>query len=338
MVKVSVILTTYNGENTLRRAVDSWLAQTLADCEIVITDDCSKDDTRSIIAEYAKQYPERIVANYMEHNTRNSGAINYGVETAHGKYVIIVDQDDWADKTMLEKLYNVAERENAEIADCNCAVIDSAGNLLEIQKSYTPDQIGDITVEKRKSLLVYPGWRFTKIIRKDFLVKNNLEHCRNTCFGDSYIMEFIAAYCTKIAKVDEPLYFYYIDTSVSQTMNNPIIYDRVKSAELMIEGMKERGFLELYREEIEFRFIELFYANSISAFLQRFRPCELNEIRYLRNTVKQKYSNYRKNKYFKENLSKKKKVLTLLCDICPTLLCKTYPLYAEFKKIFQRNR
>ena len=338
-INVSIIITTYNGEKTLKKALDSWLAQTLENCEIVITDDCSKDSTRKIIAEYALKYPEKIIANYMEHNTRNSGAINKGVEIAKGKYIAIVDQDDWADKTMLEKLYNIAEKENSDVACCNMAKVDSNGNLLMIESGNQEKQLGNTTNDKRKLLFVTPGSRLCKIFKKDFLVKNKIDHPNNVCYGDNYFMEHVSAYCQKISKVNEALYYYRVSIgSTTRSYNNPITYDRVKSAELMIESLEERGFLKNYREEIEFRFVELFYINSINMFLCNFRPCEINEIRYLRNTIKQKYSNYRKNKYFKERISKKNKLITLLCDISPTLLCNVYMCYHGLKEKTKKFR
>ena len=338
-VKVSVVLTTFNGEKTLRKAIDSWLAQTLVDCEIVITDDCSKDNTRKIIAEYALKYPQKIIANYMEHNTRNSGAINRGVKTARGKYVAIVDQDDWADKTMLEKLYNAAEKENADVSTCNFVRVDFEGRMVSTEIGNTQDQLGEITCEKRKSLFVRPGSRLCKIFRKDFLMENKIEHCDNVCFGDNYFMEHVVAYCNKLVKVDEPLYFYSVgNTTVTQSKNNSILYDRVKSAELMIKSLEKRGFLNDYKQEIEFRFIELFYVNSIIEFITKFCPCELKEIKYLRSVVKNNYQHYRRNKYFKERISKRNKFILLLCDISPFLLCKSYTFYHSLKEAFKHKR
>ena len=337
--KVSIVITTYNGEKTLKKALDSWLDQTLDNYEIIVADDCSKDNTRQIIADYASKYPEKIIANYMEHNTRNSGAINKGVGIARGKYVAIVDQDDWAEKTMIEKLYCAAEREDADVACCDITKVDSEGNFLAVESGNQKNPIGEITYDKRKLFFVAPGSRLCKIFRKDFLEKNEIEHPDNVCYGDNYFMELVAAHCQKIAKVDEPLYFYRVSIgSTTRSSNNPITYDRVKSAELMIESLEERGFLNNFKEEIEFRFVELFYVNSINAFLFGFRPPEIKEIKYLRSVIKEKCSNYRKNKYFKERISNRNKLISLLCDISPFLLCKSYIIYHSFKGMFKHNR
>lgn len=323
---VSIIVPTYNGEKTLDKAINSLLCQTLHGIEIILIDDCSSDNTRDIIEKYVRDYPEIILKNPMSHNTRGSGLINSSVKIASGKYIAIVDQDDWVDPTMFEKLYHVAEREDAEVADCDCSVVDSDGNLIRIEVSNKPNQIGDIDAEKRKSLFVFPGWRLTKIFRKDFLLKHQIEHCDGVCYGDNYFMEHVAAYCNKIAKVNEPLYNYRVDTtSVTRSYNNPIFYDRVKSAELMLESLKKRGFLSSeYKEEIEFRFVELFYINSILIFLRNFKPSDVRELRYLRNTIRKELPSYRNNKYFKDRATSKNKLLTLLNDISPDLLCGIY--------------
>ena len=129
---VSIIVPTYNGSKTVSKTIDSLLGQTLEGIEIILTDDCSSDNTKEIIDEYCQKYPGRIISNPMKVNTRGSGLINSSVGIAKGKYIAIVDQDDWADLTMFEKLYNAAEREDAEIADCNCSIVDSEGNLIKV--------------------------------------------------------------------------------------------------------------------------------------------------------------------------------------------------------------
>lgn len=330
---VSIIVPTYNGSKTVSKTVDSLLGQTLEGIEIILTDDCSSDNTREIIDKYCQKYPDRIISNPMKVNTRGSGLINSSVGIAKGKYIAIVDQDDWVDLTMFEKLYNAAEREDAEIADCDCSIVDSDGNLINVVNSNSEDQIGIIDAQKRKTLFVTPGWRLTKIFRRDFLIENDIKHCDGVCFGDNFFMLHIAAYCNKIAKVKEPLYNYRVDTaSITRSFNNPILYDRVKSAELMIESLTKRGFLTNdYKTEIEFRFIELFYINSIGTFLFRFRPPDIEELYYLRNKIKNEYPGYRANPYFKQRITRKNKLISLLNDISPKLLCEIYLLWKRVK-------
>ena len=103
-IKVSVIIPTYNGDKTLNGTIISVLNQTLQEIEIIISDDVSKDNTRKIIEDFSQKYPDKIRYIFMKQNSRGSGVINEGVKAAKGKYIAIIDQDDWMDSSMLEKL------------------------------------------------------------------------------------------------------------------------------------------------------------------------------------------------------------------------------------------
>ena len=89
--KVTVIITTYNRANLLPRAVESVLAQTYTDYEIVIVDDCSSDNTQEVIAGFDDP---RIRSFRHERNRGQSAAQNTGISTAKGQYVAFLDDDD----------------------------------------------------------------------------------------------------------------------------------------------------------------------------------------------------------------------------------------------------
>ena len=89
--KVSVIVATHNRADLLPRAVDSVLAQTYGDYEIVIVDDCSSDDTSAVIAEFSDQ---RIRSFRHDRNRGQSAAINTGIAHARGEYIGFLDDDD----------------------------------------------------------------------------------------------------------------------------------------------------------------------------------------------------------------------------------------------------
>ncbi len=90
---VSVIIPTYNRAAYLPRAIDSVIAQTFADWEIVLVDDGSTDDTHEIIEPYARQLGDRLV--YLKQgNHGSSHARNAGIEASAGQYVAFLDSDD----------------------------------------------------------------------------------------------------------------------------------------------------------------------------------------------------------------------------------------------------
>ena len=90
-MKVTVVITTYNRADLLPRAVESVLAQTYADYEIIIVDDCSSDDTQDVIATFSDP---RIRSFRHERNRGQSAARNTGILNAKGEYIAFLDDDD----------------------------------------------------------------------------------------------------------------------------------------------------------------------------------------------------------------------------------------------------
>jgi glycosyltransferase involved in cell wall biosynthesis len=106
---VSVIVPNYNHARFLRQRLDTILAQTYQDFELILLDDCSTDDSREILREYL---PRRAGVR-LEFNESNSGSTfkqwNKGVGMARGKYVWIAESDDYANPRLLEHLVAVLD-------------------------------------------------------------------------------------------------------------------------------------------------------------------------------------------------------------------------------------
>src|SRR5580704_3035040 len=108
MPTISVIVPNYNHARFLPKRIESIIHQTFQDFELILLDDCSSDDSRSILAQYAGDPRVRI-----EFNRENSGSTfkqwNRGVRLAQGKYVWIAESDDYADPQLLERLVAILE-------------------------------------------------------------------------------------------------------------------------------------------------------------------------------------------------------------------------------------
>ena len=102
--KISVIIPVYNTEKYLRQCLDTVVAQTLKDIEIILVDDGSTDDSLLICQEYA-QKDSRIHV-YHQENQGAGPARNYGIKVAKGQYFSFLDSDDLFKLDMLERLYD----------------------------------------------------------------------------------------------------------------------------------------------------------------------------------------------------------------------------------------
>ena len=109
---VSVIVAVYNIEEYLPRCVDSILAQTYRNLEIILVDDGSKDQSGSICDSYAEK--DRRIKVIHKKNGGLSDARNAGMDAATGEYIGFVDGDDWIEPDMYRAMYFACEKEKAQ--------------------------------------------------------------------------------------------------------------------------------------------------------------------------------------------------------------------------------
>lgn len=113
---ISVIITVYNMEEYLRKCVDSVLAQTYRNIEIILVDDGSTDAGPGICDEYVRKDARVHVIH--KSNEGAPKARKAGYESSKGAYLSIIDADDWLEPDMIERLYENAIGQNVQIAMC----------------------------------------------------------------------------------------------------------------------------------------------------------------------------------------------------------------------------
>ncbi len=117
MVKISVIVPIYNADKYLEKCLDSIVAQTLRDIEIILIDDGSTDGSAEICKRYLS---DSRVSYYHKENEGLAAARDDGMMRASGEYIGFVDADDWLKPEMYEKMYNAAKTNDSDIVFCNC--------------------------------------------------------------------------------------------------------------------------------------------------------------------------------------------------------------------------
>ena len=124
---VSVILPVYNGENYLRLAIESVLAQTISDYELIIVDDGSVDATADII----RAYETPRIRYVRQENTGVSGAFNHGLRLAAGRYISWLSHDDVFMPAKLEKQVNaISQNAGPSVCYTDIQMIDSEGKVF----------------------------------------------------------------------------------------------------------------------------------------------------------------------------------------------------------------
>ncbi|MEI0748989.1 glycosyltransferase family 2 protein [Brachyspira pulli] len=114
MVKISVIISSYNVENYIEECLNSVLNQTLKDIEIICTDDCSTDNTYEILKSYLSK-DNRIKIYKNEYNQGPSVGHNRGISISNGEYLYFLDADDYIAPDFLFNLYETAKKFDVDI-------------------------------------------------------------------------------------------------------------------------------------------------------------------------------------------------------------------------------
>ncbi|MGL4662338.1 MAG: glycosyltransferase family 2 protein [Culicoidibacterales bacterium] len=124
---VSIIIPSYQGEAYISRSIDSALQQTYTNIEVLIIDDGSTDNTKSVV----KSYIENDKIQYIyKANGGLSDARNVGVSHAQGEYIYFLDSDDWIENDYIEKMINSALKNNSDIVLSSIIMTDGKEETL----------------------------------------------------------------------------------------------------------------------------------------------------------------------------------------------------------------
>lgn len=176
-MKVSFITGVYNSERYLSDCIESMLAQTYQDIEIILVVNACRDGSAAIANAYEKKYPKVVRCFYVDKKLGAGGSREYGLLYAKGDYIAFVDNDDVLDKQYIERMISMAiEKNEPDIITCNFCKITENGDKIIYKR---------ILRNKREALIqsVAP---WAKIYKKDFLLCNNL-FPRNIPFGEDVI-------------------------------------------------------------------------------------------------------------------------------------------------------
>ena len=240
MAEVSIIVPVYQVEKYIRQCVDSILAQTFTDFELILVDDGSKDQSGQICDEYAK-VDERVRVIHTE-NVRAADARNKGMDQAVGNYFMFIDSDDYIASTMVEYLYEVILKENADIAACNYLYFFENANKKDFSTEIKSEILSGIEIfYNRKNNRNYGYWTvvWNKLYKKETIGKVRFRSGKY--YEDEFWANDIYQMNIKIVTIPECLYYYRQHDS--STMKKKGI---VKNFDI-IEAFQER--IDIYLKE-----------------------------------------------------------------------------------------
>ena len=210
-MKISVIVPVYNVENYLEKCLNSLVNQTLEEIEILVINDGSTDDSQKIIDEFQKKFPQKIKA-FSKENGGLSDARNFGIERASGNFLAFVDSDDYVSENMLQEMYDLAIKNEAELVICNLQKVDEHGNVTQ-KLTQIPNLSEKIELEKNFSVFSDLSYfACNKIFRQELFDGKRFQ--KGMHFEDIELIPQILLQCKTLAKTDA-YHYQYLERSNS---------------------------------------------------------------------------------------------------------------------------
>lgn len=304
-MKLSVIVPVYNmaADGKLNYCMDSLVNQTIEDYEILAVDDASTDRSPDILREYEKKYPHRVKVISYSQNKRQGGAKNEGLKAARGEWIGFVDSDDWITPDFYKKLIQKGEETGADLVGCDYNLVTKhTYEVGEVIQNNVMAQTGVLDEEKHKSLFMRMGSMVIKVYRRSVIVENKLDFPEGIFYEDNCAGPLWSLYFNRFEKIEEPLYYYYQhQVSTVHRITEDKCRDRMRAAELLYEQCKDRGFLLKFEREIEYRFTELYYINTLFSYMAGMKHPKLSFIKELKAGARKRFPMFERNPYYLKN-------------------------------------
>ena len=205
--KVSVIVPIYKVRDFIARCAESLMEQTLADVEYIFVDDCTPDDSISVLESVLVKYPERKEMVRILRHEQNKGlpsARNTGLRSACGEYVFHCDSDDYVEKDMLEKMVCAAEEDEADFVWCDWYL------TFERKERYMKEPEADRPEAALKNVLSgimkYNVWN--KLVKRSIYQEHNVWFPDGYGMGEDMTMIRLLAHAHSVRYVNEAFYHY----------------------------------------------------------------------------------------------------------------------------------
>ncbi len=334
---VSVIVPVYNVEKYLRKCLDSLVAQTLENIEIIAVNDASPDGSLAILREYEKKYPGKIVVIDSPDNRRTGGARNLALPIAKSEYIGFVDSDDWVAPDMFRLLYERAAATDSDITQIlhyRCPKEDEHipdfGWLYHEKKELDNKVMSDH--DREILLLSGGGGIWSKLYKRSLILDNKLFFPEHLGYDDNFWDPLCKMYAMKYSLVEKHTYFYRDNpVSVVTTRNAMHHFDRLTIERMKLEECKKRGLFDRYYDVLEIVFVKLFYYNTILTIFTRFDKPDMKRIQEIRDELYRTFPKFRHNPYWNTIFKPKDRFIMRLLDISPALVYSLRKLKRRFQ-------
>lgn len=258
MIKVSIVIPIYNVEKFIEKCVRSLMEQTFEDIEYIFVNDCSPDNSVSILKRVISEYPEKkdrcIIVNHLN-NRGVSAARNTGLSKAQGEYILYFDSDDWAEKTMISDMYNIAVKNDSDIVSCNFRMVYNDRTVDYRTVDFTEDMVYNI----RK--YISSDWTvvWNMLVKHSIYIENNIRSLENHSYCEDFNLSVkLMLNAQKIVRLNKVLYNYnkMNSSSIMYGLNEKTMDDEQIMYLDLIHYLKEKHVYKYYEKQMGWRILK----------------------------------------------------------------------------------
>ncbi len=296
---VSIIVPVYNSEKWIERCVNSVLAQTYKDWQLILIDDGSEDNTPGILDDY-KEKDHRIIVFHIK-NGGVANARNVGLSATTGEYITFCDSDDYYEPDYLETLINLYKESGAGL--CVASYFIDKGRSV---KTYKPTVVGFFKEEELSNMVqsfhsVYWKGLWNKLFLARIIKDNRIEFPAFSIYEDCcFILDYISK-IDSVCCIDKPIYHYVqINTnSLSKKYNKEALkFQKVFTEKISFLADKYSCNDEEFKNKWKMFYYEILCGQVFSCLLSETKEEEKRKIFRLLRSDKGATLYAKKSQYF----------------------------------------
>ena len=309
MLGISVIVPVYNVENLVGRCLESLVNQTFNSYEIIVINDGTKDSSMDVVSKIAQKHPDLIKV-FEQENSGLSVTRNNGIDLSVGKYIYFIDSDDYIKPETLEMMYNFAEKFQCDYVIDGFNNVDEAGNFLEkhstnvmtFNQPFNP-------IDSAEFFLVHNSvWN--RLYLKSTLNENKIRFIPGLWYEDLIFTRQYLIHSKKAIVLDQQFYQYVQrEGSLMSSLGSDKNIDIIEIFSLLIEYYKSNDYYEVFNQEIEILALDHLY---LAAVVRVSRASRFDLAMVLADEFRNRFPNYKKNKYYTKKPLKHKFLLSLI--------------------------
>ena len=312
---LSVVVPIYNVEKYLKQCLNSLINQTLSNIEIILVNDGSTDNSEAICQSYAER--DSRIKLFSKTNGGISDARNFGLQKVTSPIVGFVDSDDYVDIDMFQKLIDLKERSNAEIAVGGVKMATNDGDVYMVRAVKN-----EVIVDRHDAMEeLLKSKRITNsVCNKIFDTKlfNNIAFPVGKVYEDEFVTYKLFDLANKIVMTNKVFYYYRFNlTSITHKTFSEHEFDRIEASEIKVAYIEK-----MYPDLI--RYAEQYLVYDCVMSLSKMKKYKTSYNQFTRDNIRKYLYCFLKGAY-----SNGTKLFAVIAAVSPALAIRLYRIIAR---------